>query len=219
MGFEGLIYSKQRWIKHGESMNNNKKSLDLINQRLRESISVKEKILSDDGLMIKLAKISCKIIDAIRQGHKVIFFGNGGSAADAQHLCAELVGKFYLERDPLPAISLTLNTSSITAIGNDFSFDEIFVKPLKALGQPGDIAIGISTSGNSKNVILAFDEAMHKKMITVAFTGETGGQLLGAVDYCLCIPSRDTARIQESHITIGHILCELVEEGLRQPGA
>ncbi len=151
---------------------------------------------------------------SLRGGGKVLFCGNGGSAADSQHLAAELVGKFYLSREPLAAISLTVNTSSLTAVGNDFGYEEIFEKQMKGLGRAGDVAVGISTSGNSENVIRALDAAKTKGIVTVAFTGESGGKLADRVDYCLKIPSSDTARIQEGHITAGHIMCELVESAL-----
>lgn len=185
-----------------------------IRNRLAESAAVKQQMREDAELTTTLATIAEKIVAAYRDGHKVLLCGNGGSAADSQHICAELVGKFYLTREPLAAVSLTVNTSSITAVGNDFSYDEVFVKQMKGLGLAGDVAIGISTSGNSENVILALDAARDKGLVTVAFTGDSGGRLKDRVDYCLRIPSSDTARIQEGHITAGHIMCELVEKAL-----
>ena len=190
---------------------------ELIKSRLQESARVKEEILDNIETVKIIAKIAEVIIQAYRKGKKVILFGNGGSAADAQHIAAELVGKYYLERAPLPAIALTVNTSSLTAIGNDYSFAQVFVKQLEALGEAGDVAIGISTSGNSENVLKALKVAKKKGLITIGFTGEKGGRLKDAVDYCLHIPSDDTPRIQEGHITVGHIICEIVERELFGP--
>jgi len=143
-----------------------------------------------------------------------LLFGNGGSAADAQHIAAELVGRYYLDRRPLPAEALTVNASSVTAIGNDYDFNQIFSRQVEALGNSEDVAVGISTSGNSVNVIRGVQAAKRKGLITAALTGEGGGSLKGEVDYCICVPSKDTPRIQEAHILIGHILCELVERAL-----
>lgn len=187
---------------------------NLIVKRLKESEDMKNKIVEDPELLDVIIKIAEIIIEAYKNGKKVILFGNGGSAADAQHITAELVGKYYLDRDPLPAVALTTNTSSLTAIGNDYSFDIVFARQLKALGQKGDVAIGISTSGNSENVIQAFKVGREMGLITVGFTGKSGGKLSSVADYCLCIPSSDTPRIQEGHITIGHIICEIVEREL-----
>ena len=187
---------------------------NLIIKRLKESEDMKNKIAEDPELMGVIIKIAEIIIEAYRNGKKVILFGNGGSAADAQHITAELVGKYYLDRDPLPAVALTTNTSSLTAIGNDYSFDIVFARQLKALGQKDDVVIGISTSGNSENVIQAFKVAREMGLITVGFTGKSGGKLRSVADHCLCIPSDDIPRIQEGHITIGHIICEIVEREL-----
>ena len=192
---------------------------NLIIKRLKESGDMKNKIAEDPELMSVIIKIAEIIIEAYRNGKKVILFGNGGSAADAQHITAELVGKYYVDRDPLPAVALTTNTSSLTAIGNDYSFDIVFARQLKALGQKGDVVIGISTSGNSENVIQAFKVAREMGLITVGFTGKSGGKLRSVADHCLCIPSDDTPRIQEGHITIGHIICEIVERELFCSGA
>jgi len=192
---------------------------NLIIKRLKESGDMKNKIAEDPELLGVIIKIAEIIIEAYRNGKKVILFGNGGSAADAQHMTAELVGKYYLDRDPLPAVALTTNTSSLTAIGNDYSFDIVFARQLKALGQKGDVIIGISTSGNSENVIQAFKVAREMGLITVGFTGKSGGKLRSVADHCLCIPSDDTPRIQEGHITIGHIICEIVERELFCSGA
>ena len=187
---------------------------ELIKSRLQESARLKEEILDSIETVKIIAKIAEVIIQTYRKGKKVILFGNGGSAADAQHIAAELVGKYYLERAPLPAIALTVNTSSLTAIGNDYSFAQVFAKQLEALGEAGDVAIGISTSGNSGNVLEALKAAKEKGLITIGFTGKKGGRLKDVVDYCLHIPSDDTPRIQEGHITVGHIICEIVEREL-----
>ena len=187
---------------------------ELIKSRLQESARLKEEILDSIETVKIIAKIAEVIIQAYRKGKKVILFGNGGSAADAQHIAAELIGKYYLERAPLPAIALTVNTSSLTAISNDYSFAQVFAKQLEALGETGDVAIGISTSGNSENVLEALTAAKEKGLITIGFTGKKGGKLKDVVDYCLYIPSDDTPRIQEGHITVGHIICEIVEREL-----
>ena len=147
---------------------------------------------------------------AFQEGHKLMFCGNGGSAAEAQHFAAELVGRFSIERGPLAAMAMTTDTSILTAVSNDWSFDQIFSRQVAGLGQPGDIVVGISTSGNSRNVLLAMEEARIRGMLTVAFTGPNGA-LQGLVDYALCVPSSETPRIQEVHLTVGHVICELVE--------
>jgi len=156
------------------------------------------------------------LVENIRQclasGNKVLFFGNGGSASDAQHLAAEFVVRYYKQRKPLAAIALTTDTSIITAHGNDYSFDTIFDRQIQALAKPGDIAIGLSTSGNSGNVINGLNTAKQAGCITIAFTGQQGGQLLNIADDCICIPSDETARVQEGHIIIGHYLCEALDE-------
>ena len=157
-------------------------TLDLIKARLAESAAVKQRMIEDADLMNTLVAIADAVVAAYRRGNKVILCGNGGSAADSQHICAELNGKFYLVREPLPAVSLTVNTSSLTAVGNDFSFDEVFVKQLKGLGVKGDVAIGISTSGSSENVIRAIDVARQSGLVTVAFTGDSGGRMRDRVD-------------------------------------
>jgi len=150
----------------------------------------------------------------LRAGHRAFLFGNGGSAADAQHMAAELVSRYLRERPGLPVVALTVNTSSLTAIANDYSYDAVFARQLEALGSAGDMAIGISTSGHSRNVLLAIEAAKRKGMTSVGLTGQEGGQLRGLVDWCICVPSRETPRVQESHILIGHILCEIVESQL-----
>jgi len=154
------------------------------------------------------------ITQCLRSGSKVLLFGNGGSAADAQHLAAEFVGRFQIERRPLPAIALTTDASILTAVGNDYGFEQIFTRQVQALGRPGDVAIGISTSGNSANVISAIKQAAQQDLKTIGLTGKDGGFLAKAVDVSIIIASTNVARVQECHITIGHILCELVENDL-----
>lgn len=183
----------------------------VVRQRIASSLEVHRRLLQQADAVCKVAN---ELITAYKAGNQAIFFGNGGSAADAQHLAAELIGKFYLDRPALPAAPLNVNSSVLTAIGNDYSFDQVFARQIEALGKPGDVAIGLSTSGNSINVIAAIRAARNKGMVTVALTGESGGQLANEVDYCIHVPSRDTPRIQEGHILIGHILCELVEQAL-----
>lgn len=187
---------------------------DIAINRLNESANIKRQIAEDPELLGLVIKIAELIVEAYRNGKKVILFGNGGSAADAQHIAAELVGRYCIDRDPLPAIALTTNTSSLTAIGNDYTFDIVFTRQLKALGHNGDIAIGISTSGNSKNIVQALKIAKEKGLVTVGFTGKSGGKVRDIADYCVCVPSNNTPRIQEGHITIGHIICEIVESEL-----
>jgi len=185
---------------------------DLIVKRLEESIKAKEEVLNRRSAAVGLIEeIAKAVIKCLSNGKKIYFFGNGGSAADAQHLAAEIVSKFYMERKGLPAEALSTNTSVITAIANDYSFDKIFARQIEASGTKGDVAFGISTSGNSSNVLEAMKTAKEKEMITVGFTGLGGGKLKDKVDYCFCAPSKDTPRIQEVHITVGHILCEIVE--------
>ena len=179
-------------------------------RQIEESIKIK-RLLKQDVLV--LIEIADKIINAFRTNNKVLIFGNGGSAADAQHIAAELGGKFYLDRDPLPAIALTTNTSLITAIGNDYGYDDIFAMQVRGLARKGDIVIGISTSGNSANIIKGIEEAKRIGAITVAFTGQAG-KLRKIADHVLAVPSTSTPRIQEAHITAGHIICYLVEETL-----
>lgn len=187
---------------------------EMIIDRINKSIEVKKNILRDNNLVKKMDLISQAIIKAYKSNKKVILFGNGGSAADAQHLVGELVNKFYFDRKSLPAIALTVNTSILTAIGNDYSFDQIFSKQLEGIGDEGDIAIGISTSGNSRNVIEGIKKAKEIKLFTIGFTGKSGGKLSEIVDICTNVPSNDTPRIQEAHIMIGHIICEMVEREL-----
>src|SRR5262245_15437563 len=158
--------------------------------------------------------IARTIADALRAGGKIMFCGNGGSAADAQHLAAEFLGRYLIERNPLPALALNVNASTLTAIGNDYGFDEVFARQVRGLGQPSDILVAISTSGNSRNVLRALEEARALRIATVGLTGEAGGKMLALCDHCVCVPSSRTPRIQEMHIAVGHMICELVEEAL-----
>lgn len=182
-----------------------------IRVRIEESIRVKTSLLEQAETLGRIAK---SWIDAIRGGNQVIFFGNGGSAADAQHMVCELAGRFYLERKPVAAVSLTVNTSSLTAIGNDYSFDVVFSRQLEGAARAGDVAVGLSTSGTSKNVVLALEAAKRLGLVTVGFTGRGGGRVREMVDHWLPIDSDETPRIQEGHILAGHIICELTEREL-----
>jgi D-sedoheptulose 7-phosphate isomerase len=193
-------------------MNNN--LLSDIKKSISESIQVKQNILENPDLLSKISQVSQEIINAFKNDKKVLFCGNGGSAADAQHIAAELSGRFYFDREPLFAEALHVNTSYLTAVANDYSYDEIYSRLVKAKGRAGDVLIGISTSGNSKNVIKAIEVANEKGMITIGMTGKTGGKMKEICKYLINVPSTDTPRIQEAHIMIGHIICEIVEKVL-----
>jgi D-sedoheptulose 7-phosphate isomerase len=187
-----------------------------IGKLIDASIATKRAMLADSQIVSILAKVCELLVNALSQGNKILLFGNGGSAADAQHLAAELVGRFAFDRPALPALALSVNPSCVTAIGNDYGFDQVFARQIEALARPGDVAIGISTSGNSSNVLSAFSTARKMGLHTVALSGKTGGKLKGSVDHCVCVPSNETARIQECHGLIGHILAELVERAMFQ---
>jgi len=187
-----------------------------IEERLRESIRTKEQVL--EQLVPVIDRVAALLIEALEGGHKLLLFGNGGSAADSQHIAAELVGKLLVRRRALPAIALTTDTSNLTALGNDFGYESVFERQVEALGQKGDVAIGISTSGNSPNVLKAIQTARRMGLRTVALSGRGGGTLGGQVEHALLVPSDNTQRIQESHITIGHILCELIEAHFARMG-
>ena len=178
---------------------------------LKESIELKKTVLEHPSITSDLNILAQKVVDSFKKGGRVYFCGNGGSAADAQHLAAELSGRYYYDRPPLAAEALHVNTSYLTAVANDYSYDEIYARLFIAFGQPADVLIGLSTSGNSKNVIRAFEEANKKGVLTVAFTGETGGKMNDVADMTFRIPSTDTPRIQEVHMLLGHSLCEIVE--------
>ena len=185
-----------------------------ISEAIKQSIEVKQKILNSNELLGAIKDVAETCSQSLCDGHKVMFCGNGGSAADAQHLAAELSGRFYIDRKPLAAEALTVNTSFLTAVSNDYSFEEVFARLVEGSGHAGDVLVGLSTSGNSENVIRAFQAAHRKGIITVGLTGESGGRLAGISDFIIRVPSSDTPRIQESHILIGHIICELVERNL-----
>jgi D-sedoheptulose 7-phosphate isomerase len=183
-----------------------------VSRSIQASIAVKQLLLRNAEVVSMIAKVSERLVDTIRKGNKVLLFGNGGSAADAQHIAAEFVGRFAFDRPALPALALSVNTSCLTAIGNDYGFDLVFSRQIEALARPGDLAIGISTSGASSNVFHGLSVARKMGLGTVALTGCTGGKLKDVVDLCICAPSNETPRIQECHILIGHIISELVEE-------
>lgn len=186
----------------------------LVARRIRDCSRVTEALLRDSAFQQTLLEAGASLIRVLRDGHKVLFFGNGGSAADAQHLAAELAGKFQFDRPALAGLALTTNTSCLTAIGNDYAFEQIFSRQVESLSAAGDAAVGITTSGRSRNVLRALEAAKSRGMVTVALTGENSDALRHLTDFCLSIPSKDTARIQEGHILTGHILCEIVERGL-----
>lgn len=183
-----------------------------IEDYINDSIKTKALILKDEKFLSNISLIAKKIIDCYKNGGKVLLAGNGGSAADAQHIAAELVSKFYIDRQGLPAIALTVNTSILTAIGNDYGYDKVFARQVQANGNKGDVFIGISTSGNSKNIIEAIKEAKSNSLITVGFAGEKHCEMDTLCDFILKIPSSETPKIQESHIMIGHIICAIVEK-------
>ena len=185
---------------------------DIIRQVIKESIQVKVDILEDNVALI--AQIASQLAHIFSNSGKVVLFGNGGSAADAQHVAAEFVSRFRMDRDALPAIALTTDTSIITSIGNDSSFDQIFARQVRALVSKGDLVAGISTSGNSPDVLMGIIAAKEKGAFTIGFTGRSGGRLAELVDTAFCVPSVSTARIQEAHITVWHEICEIVEQEL-----
>ena len=184
----------------------------IIKSRIQDSIHVKQLMLADEQFLQKLSTVVDVVSTAFKNGKKVLFAGNGGSAADAQHLAAEFSGRFYKDRKALPAEALHCNTSYLTAVANDYSYDVIYARLVDGIGVEGDVLIGISTSGNSVNILHAFETARSKNMITIGFTGASGGKMKDVTDYLFNVPSTDTPRIQESHILIGHIICELVEQ-------
>jgi len=185
-----------------------------VTRSIQASIAVKESLVRSEEAVSTIAKVSELLIEGFRKKNKVILFGNGGSAADAQHIAAEFVGRFAFDRAALPALALNVNTSCLTAIGNDYGFDLVFSRQIEALGHAGDVAVGISTSGNSANVIQAISVAKKMGLHTIALCGKKGGKMKNAADYCVCVPSDETPRIQECHILIGHIISELVERSL-----
>lgn len=181
---------------------------DIING----SIAVKQSVLNDATLLSNVEKISNEMVRCLQNGNRIYFCGNGGSAADAQHLAAEFSGRFYTDRRALPAEALHCNTSYLTAVANDYSYDVVYARLIHGIANTGDFVVGLSTSGNSKNIVKAFEVAREKKVITVGFTGKDGGKMKPLSDYLINVPSTDTPRIQESHIMLGHIICQMVEE-------
>ena len=186
-------------------------SLALIREQIAASIGVKQAVLADEKLIDQIEKLAAECVQCLRSGGKVIFAGNGGSFADAQHLSAEFISRFMFDRAPLASLVLGANNSAISAIGNDYGYEQVFARELQGVAKPGDVFIPITTSGNSRNILVAVEQARKQGLTTVAFTGEGGGKLAPLCD-CLCVPSRETARIQECHIMIGHIVCGLVEK-------
>ena len=186
--------------------------MDNIKKIIKSSIDTKQSVLQNEGLLKTIATSVDVIENAFRNGNRVYFCGNGGSAADAQHLAAEFSGRFYTDRKALPAEALHCNTSYLTAVGNDYGFDEIYSRLIDGIGEKGDVLVGLSTSGNSPNILKALKTAKKKEMITIGFTGKSGGNMKPLCDHLVNIPSTDTPRIQESHIMVGHIICQLVEE-------
>ena len=185
-----------------------------IRETIKSSIEVKQMMLNDNTLLSDIGKLVEICTDTFRSNGKVLLCGNGGSAADAQHIAAELSGRFYYDRPPLAAEALHVNTSYLTAVANDYGYSEVFSRMTEAMGKDGDVLIGISTSGNSESVVKALETAKNMNMHTIALTGKKGGRLKEIAELCLCVPSEDTPRIQEAHILIGHILCEEIEKSL-----
>lgn len=188
----------------------------MLRARVTESVEAGLRLLESDALAAT-ADAAGRCVTALRAGGKVLFFGNGGSASDAGHLAAELLGRYKLERASLAAVCLSDHTAAMTAIGNDYGYDEVFARQVAGLGRPGDIAVGLSTSGSSRNVVRALETARDAGLVTVAFTGAGGGKLAGLVDVCVRVPSEDTPRVQELCMLLGHTLCELVETELAGP--
>ncbi len=186
---------------------------EIVN-RLKASIAVKEAIAQDEQLLETIQQVADVITNSLREDHKILFCGNGGSAADAQHLAAEFSGRFYKDRTPLYAEALHCNSSYMTAVGNDYGYDQVYARILRGIGRKGDVLVCISTSGNSGNILEAMKVAKEQGMIIVSMTGQTGGKMKAGSDYLLNMPSTDTPRIQEAHITTGHIICEIVENNL-----
>jgi D-sedoheptulose 7-phosphate isomerase len=186
--------------------------MEQIKNIIQASIQVKQQLLESEELLQMMEEVTDKTVAALRNGKKLYFCGNGGSAADAQHLAAEFTGRFYTDRRALPAEALHCNTSYLTAVANDYSYDVVYSRLVEGIMNEGDILFGLSTSGNSANIVKAFESAKANKVLTVGFTGMSGGIMKGISDYCFNLPSADTPRIQESHILIGHIICQLTEE-------
>jgi D-sedoheptulose 7-phosphate isomerase len=190
---------------------------DFIAGELRKTASVIGALVADAGLARTIETVARLCAKALRDGNKLLLAGNGGSAADAQHLAAELVSRFYFDRPGLAAVALTTDTSALTAIGNDYGFERLFSRQVDALGRKGDVFIGLSTSGNSPNILKALDEARLKGLVTVGLTGQGGGRMAALCDHCLRMPSSETPRIQEGHIVVGHTVCALIEREMFTP--
>jgi len=190
-----------------------------IRNIIEASIKVKQQVLQDENLLKVVCDVVNKIVAALQNGNRIYFCGNGGSAADAQHLAAEFSGRFYAERKALPAEALHCNSSYITAVANDYGYDVVYARLIEGIGNSGDILMGLSTSGNSTNIVKAFEVAQSKNIITVGFTGTSGGSMKELSDFLINVPSTDTPRIQESHIMLGHIICQLVEEKYFDPAS
>ncbi len=186
--------------------------MEKIKNIIQASINVKHQVLQNDEMIETIVKVVDVITSSLQNGGRIYFCGNGGSAADAQHLAAEFSGRFYTDRKALPAEALHCNTSYMTAVANDYSFDVVYARLIDGIGNRGDVLVGLSTSGNSGNIVKAFEAAKEKELITVGFTGLSGGSMKSLSDFLFNVPSTDTPRIQESHIMIGHIICQLVEE-------
>lgn len=189
-----------------------------IKDQIKKSYETKQKIYENEELINKIEDVSQRCVALYRGSNKTILAGNGGSAADAQHIAAELVGRYGFDRPSIPSLALTTDTSNLTAIGNDYGYDQVFSRQLEGMGQEGDIFIGISTSGNSVNIINAFTSAKKKGIMTVALTGRDGGEMAKIADVALVVPSDSTPRIQESHILIGHIICDIIEKEIFADG-
>lgn len=185
-----------------------------VGEIISKSIAVKQQLLEDNNMLLQIETAIDKITEAFNNGNKVLFCGNGGSAADAQHLAAEFSGRFYKDRPALPSEALHCNTSYLTAVANDYSFEVIYSRMIDGIGQKGDVLVGLSTSGNSANIVKAFESARAKGMTTIGLTGSSGGVMKEESDILLNVPSFDTPRIQECHILLGHIICQFVEENL-----
>ncbi len=183
-----------------------------IKDQVKKSYETKQDIYNNENLLDKIEQVSKLCVTLYKNNKKTLLAGNGGSAADAQHIAAEMVGRYGFDRPSLPSLALTTDTSALTAIGNDYGYDQVFSRQLEGMGQEGDLFIGISTSGNSKNVINAFKSAKQKNITTVALVGRDGGEMAKLADYAIIVPSEATPRIQESHILIGHIICDIIEK-------
>jgi len=192
--------------------------LNYIKQQIQASIDTKQNILKDEKLMQTIAEVGKACLALYKNGKKTLLAGNGGSAADAQHFAAELVGRYGFDRPSLPSLALTTDTSNLTAIGNDYGYDKVFSRQVEGMGNEGDLFIGISTSGNSQNIINAFEAAKLKGITTVALVGRDGGKMANIADFTLIVPSNDTPRIQESHLLIEHMICDIIEQGIFADG-